>query len=185
MLQQLAALNRGLADDGEAPLMMGIGIHTGTVMLGTIGSAERMDGTAIGDTVNLASRVEGVTKRYGIALALSGATQDALDYPSNYLLRLIDRVQVLGRGQAVDVYEVFEADPPERVAHKRENQARMAEAVGSYRARDFAECEAQCRLILLLDPDDEVAALYLRRCEFISEHGLPPEGDLVAVLTEK
>lgn len=185
MLRQLAELNQDLAGRGEPPLVMGIGLHTGTVMLGTIGSEARMDGTAIGDTVNLASRVEGVTKRYGIALALSGATHEALEFPSNYLLRLIDRVQVLGRGRPVDVHEVYEADPPARVARKRENQARIAEAVAAYQARDFAACEAQGRLALLLDPEDEVAAMYVRRCELIREHGLPPDGDLVAVLTEK
>lgn len=185
MLERLGELNRDLAARGEAPLEMGIGLHTGTVMLGTIGSAARMDGTAIGDTVNLASRVEGVTKRYGISLALSDATHDALSFPSNYLLRRIDRVQVLGRGQAVDVYEVFEADPPQRVARKRENLARIAEAVAAYQAHDFAACEAQCRLAMLLDPEDEVAAMYVRRCELIREHGLPPDGELVAVLTEK
>ena len=185
MLGRLADFNQELAARGEPPLFMGIGLHTGTVMLGTIGSAARMDGTAIGDTVNLASRVEGVTKRYGIALALSGATHDALAYPSNYLLRLIDRVQVLGRGRPVDVHEVFEADPPQRVARKRENQTRIAEAVAAYQAHQFAACEEQCRLVLLLDPEDEVAAMYIKRCELIREHGLPPDGDLVAVLTEK
>ncbi len=185
MLGRLVDLNESLAARGESPLVMGIGLHTGTVMLGTIGSAARMDGTAIGDTVNLASRVEGVTKRYGIALALSGATHDALAFPSNYLLRLIDRVRVMGRGQPVDVHEVFEADPPQRVERKRENQARIAEAVAAYQAHDFAACAAQCRLALLLDPEDEVAAMYIKRCELIREHGLPPDGDLVAVLTEK
>lgn len=83
------------------------------------------------------------------------------------------------------MYEVFEADPPERVARKRENQARIAEAVSAYHTHDFAECEAQCRLVMLLDPEDEVAAMYVRRCELIREHGLPPDGELVAVLTEK
>ena len=60
-----------------------------------------------------------------------------------------------------------------------------AEAVAAYQAHQFAACEEQCRLVLLLDPEDEVAAMYIKRCELIREHGLPPDGDLVAVLTEK
>lgn len=185
MLGQLAELNRELQGRSEQPLAMGIGLHTGRVILGTIGAEGRMDGTAIGDTVNLASRVEGVTKRYGIALAISGATHKALEFPSNYLLRPIDRVKVVGRSRPVDVYEVYEADPPERIARKRENQARIAEAVAAFQDGDLDRCVEQCRLASLLDPEDEVAALYLQRCRLIQEHGLPPDGEMAAVLTEK
>ncbi len=185
MLRQRDQFNQELVQRGESPLAMGIGLHTGTVMLGTIGSEARMDGTVIGDTVNLASRMEGVTRQYGLDLVLSGDTHRALDFPSNYLLREIDRVQVVGRDQPVDVYEVFEADPPARAGRKRESLPRLAAVVAAYRARDFETCESECRLLQLLDPEDEVAAMYLRRCEVIREHGLPPDDELVAVLTEK
>jgi class 3 adenylate cyclase len=185
MLQERDALNTELAWDGGEPISLGIGLHSGPVMLGTIGSEARMDGTIIGDAVNLASRVEGVTKQYGVALAVSEATVSALEYPSNYLMREMDRVKMVGREEPVTVFEVFEADPPQRLARKRENLARLAEAIAQFRAKDIEGCEMACRMILMLDPEDEVAAMYLRRCEKIQELGLSPEDELVTALTEK
>jgi predicted ATPase/class 3 adenylate cyclase len=185
MLRERDALNHSLALDGRPPLALGIGLHTGPVMLGTVGTEVRMDGTVIGDTVNLASRIEGMTKQFGIALALSQATHDALEFPSNFLLRDIDRVQALGRNAPVTVYEVFEADPPDRAARKRESRAGLSAAIAHYRARDFDACESECRLLQLMDPDDAVVARYLARCIAIREHGLSTNEDMVEVLTSK
>jgi adenylate cyclase len=185
MRAAMAAHNAELRARGQPALAMGIGVHRGPVVAGVIGSAELVEYAVIGSTVNLASRVEGTTKQFGIALALSQATYDALDFPSNYLLRDIDRVQVLGRSAPVTVYEVFEGDPPERASRKRESQAPLAAAIAAYRAQDIEACQAQLQLLQLMDPDDEVVRRYLARCAAHRERGVEAGTDMVEVLGEK
>jgi adenylate cyclase len=102
MLARLEHLNMRLQDSGQTPLAMGIGIHTGPAVVGTIGSPERMDYTAIGDTVNLASSVELLTKQVGHPLLLTSATRDAL--PSAIGIRPLVPQLVPGRSASVMLY---------------------------------------------------------------------------------
>ena len=88
---------------------MGIGLHAGPVMLGTIGSAHRMDTTVIGDTVNTASRLEGLTEPYGAAVVVSGAVRDRLRDPGRFTFREVGRVRAKGKIAPVTVHEVLDA----------------------------------------------------------------------------
>lgn len=107
MREQLVILNRQLHTRGLPPLDLGIGIHTGALVVGAIGSPLRLDYTVIGDTVNLASRVESLTRQFGVPILLSTETRDALD--SVLGLREIGTTEVKNRRQLVTVWAL---DPP-------------------------------------------------------------------------
>ncbi|HMY47390.1 MAG TPA: 7TM diverse intracellular signaling domain-containing protein, partial [Leptospiraceae bacterium] len=111
MKRNLSIYNTRRASKGFEPLRVGIGINTGLVILGTIGEPERMDGTVISDTVNLASRIEGLTKHYDAALLITEQTLFRLDDPTRYRIRLIERVRVKGKHEPVSIFEVFDGDP--------------------------------------------------------------------------
>ncbi len=107
MLDCLERFNETLEKEGHPTLEIGIGINTGTLMLGTIGESHRMDTTVIGDAVNLASRVEELTKSYGKSLLTSEYTLDVLENSSRFKTRLVDQVTVRGKTKNVKIYEVF------------------------------------------------------------------------------
>jgi class 3 adenylate cyclase/HAMP domain-containing protein len=100
---------RRLAD--LAPIAIGIGVNSGSLMLGTIGEKHRMDGTVISDAVNLASRIEDLTKVYRAGLLMSQYTYEQLAEPEAYGIRPIDVVRVKGKTQPVAIYEVFQNNP--------------------------------------------------------------------------
>ncbi|HUX12184.1 MAG TPA: adenylate/guanylate cyclase domain-containing protein [Spirochaetia bacterium] len=104
MLSQLELLNREWASDGRPPLAIGIALHTGTVIAGNIGSPDRMDYTVIGDTVNLASRLEGLNKKYHTGLLISGDTRDAAGSSAD--MRFLGESEVRGREQPVRLYTI-------------------------------------------------------------------------------
>ncbi|MEG4247325.1 AAA family ATPase [Microcoleus sp. Pol10D4] len=165
MLHRLAEYNEYCANAGCAPIQIGIGINTGSLMLGTVGGPNRMDGTVISDAVNLASRVESLTKNYGVALLITQPTYSRLKNPSQYAIRTIDTVKVKGKSEAVTIYEVFDADPPEIKQAKLATLELFAEARALYSggklfeaARLFEECWRQ-------NPGDRVAKMYWERCE--------------------
>ncbi|NJN30352.1 MAG: GAF domain-containing protein [Synechococcales cyanobacterium RM1_1_8] len=106
MLQRLQGYNLQRAAQGLPPIRIGIGINTGGLMLGTVGGKTRMDSTVIGDAVNLAARLEGLTKTYGLSLLVSHHTVAELPPDHGYRLRPVDRVQVKGKAETVDIYEV-------------------------------------------------------------------------------
>ena len=94
-------------------------MNTGDVILGMVGGTKRIDGNVIGDTVNLASRLEGLTKIYGVSLLISNSTFNSLENPEEYSIRLIDTVTVKIKVEIVTFFEVFEIDSPECLEGKK------------------------------------------------------------------
>ena len=92
------------------PIAVGVGLHRGSLMLGTIGEAERMDGTVIADAVNVASRVEGLTKYFGAPILVTESVYAALSDPSRYAMRYLGRVPVKGKLNEIGIYEVLDAE---------------------------------------------------------------------------
>ncbi len=165
MLHSLAEYNEYCANSGCAPIQIGIGINTGSLMLGTVGGPNRMDGTVISDAVNLASRVESLTKNYGVSLLITQPTYSRLKNPSEYAIRTLDTVKVKGKSEAVTVYEVFEADPLAMKEGKLATLKLFVEARAIYSegklfeaARLFEECWRQ-------NQGDRVAKIYWERCQ--------------------
>lgn len=165
MLQTLAKYNLTREERNYSPIYMGIGINTGSLMLGTVGGESRMDGTVISDAVNLASRVEGLTKNYGVPLLISHHTFSALTIPSDYDIRLIDKVKVKGKSELVTVYEVFDADAPEVREGKAIAKTIFESAWMLYDRERFREAAPLFEDCVLRNPGDRVAAIYLTRCQ--------------------
>ncbi|HIK33987.1 MAG TPA: response regulator [Oscillatoriales cyanobacterium M59_W2019_021] len=164
MLHNLAEYNIHRGRSGYKPIEIGIGINTGNLMLGTVGGQFRMDGTVIGDAVNLASRVEGLTKYYGASLLISDRTFFALRTPEKYDLRAIDRVTVKGKSEKVSVFEVFSADPENVRSLKHQTKHLFEQAVVLYQTQYWQDAEGMFSQCLTQNPGDRVAKIYLERC---------------------
>lgn len=165
MLHRLTEYNQDRAKAGYEPIRIGIGINTGSLMLGTVGGYSRMDTTVISDTVNLASRIEGLTKDYKVSLLISHYTFSQLKDANQYAFRLIDRVKVKGKLAAVSVYEVFDADPPKIRDSKLVTKTAFEEALLLYHLHSFAGAAQLFEDCLRLNPTDTVAQIYLERCQ--------------------
>ena len=185
MLGRLADYNRGRQKAGYQPIQIGIGLHTGRLILGTIGGQNRMDGTVISDAVNLASRIEGMTKIYGASLLISEGTYSRLQDTSQYAIRVVDRVQVKGKTEATTVYEVFDGDPSPIIGIKRKTLDDFNGGLDLYRRKKFTEAGKLFAKVLQTNEDDIAASLYLKRCEHFGEHGVPKEWEGIIVLEEK
>jgi len=171
MLERLENYNKGRARAGYRPISIGIGVNTGIVMLGTVGGIGRMEGTVISDAVNLASRLEEMSKVYGVPLLISEHTLHSLEDPSRYGIRFLARNRVKGKQEAQSVYEVFDADPPAVRAAKRRTRKRFEEALAFYFVGDIYR--ARTRLVRCLEeaPEDAPARFYLARCDEYLRNG--------------
>jgi class 3 adenylate cyclase len=119
MLDTLDQFNACRRAAGQQPIAIGIGINTGSLMLGTIGERHRMDGTVISDAVNLAARVESLTKDYKVPLLISEHTRRQLTDPNAYDIRPIDVVVVKGKTLPVAIFGVYQrVQPTERAVSK-------------------------------------------------------------------
>lgn len=168
MLHQLTLYNDGRTRAGYMPIRIGIGINTGLVMMGTVGGHNRMDSTVIGDAVNLASRLEGLTKNYGTPLVISANTLYALADHNAYSIRFLDRLRIKGRYQAQSVYEVFDADQePLRLA-KLETLRSFEDALAFYHLGRADLAQPLLQECLRVTPDDWAVRVYLERCKEFS-----------------
>ena len=158
MMDGLNKLNEGWRAQGIPSLDIGVGINTGEAVVGNMGAELRFDYTAIGDTVNLASRLEGMNKLYGTHVLVSEFTYNHVK--DDFLFREIDLVRVKGKLKPIVVYELAgrKADP--RAALVQEYSV----ALGIYRARRFQEAKTAFEAILERYPDDGPSRLYVQRC---------------------
>ncbi len=161
MQRGMAKLRNDLAAQGLPEIHMRIGLNTGKAIVGNMGSRHRFSYSALGDCVNLASRLEGTNKLYGTGILLSGESTHGLgaDIP----LRHVDRVRVAGKTEAVDVYTP--CDDPAWIAHSEE-------ALAATFAREWDLAEERWRGLLADHPDDKGIKLHLAR--IAAWRGAPP-----------
>jgi hemerythrin-like metal-binding protein len=165
MLDTLVGYNEGRKRAGYVPLQIGIGLNAGMVMIGTVGGRMRMDSTVIGDAVNLASRMEEMTKTYLTPLLLSGHTLYSLSDVSKFRIRFIDRVHAKGRHAPVSVYEVFDNDNLPLQHRKLATQDKFERALAYYHMRESQRSIPLLEECLDIVPEDYVAQIYLERCK--------------------
>jgi len=167
MLRRLDRYNQERQRYNKTVVEFGIGINTGTVMLGTVGGRNRMDSTAISDTVNVASRIERMTRIYSANLLISHHTFLELIDSNVYAMRVIDRVQVKGKVAYVSVYEVFDPDPPEQRAGKLASRTDFETGLALFYQERFAEAQKRFQRCVEICPTDKVARSYYERCSTI------------------
>jgi class 3 adenylate cyclase/HAMP domain-containing protein len=185
MIQALKEYNEHRQRQNYKPINIGIGIHTGRLMLGTVGEQERMDGTVIADAVNLCSRLESLTKLYGVNVVISGDTLELLADKAKYDVRFLDKVQVKGKNKPVVIYEVYNGDPEKDKEKKKKNLPFFLQALEEYTRGDFKKALALFKILLQQEAEDKLYALYNDRCEHFLKYGAPKEWKGIITLDSK
>lgn len=175
MLRALQAFNAERSACGLPAVAMGVGINTGALMLGTIGGPNRIKCGVIGDPVNLAARIEGLTKQMALPLLVGDETVRGLTRPGAHLLRPVGRVVLVGRNVPVIVHEVFDADPPAMRDAKLLALDRYRQACTAYYARAWADARAGFDAAVRACPGDHVALDYRQRCDALLEQDPGPD----------
>jgi hypothetical protein len=175
MQQQIDSFNKDHDRSGDNLLRVGVGIHSGPVIIGTVGSEERMESTVTGDTVNLAARLEGLTKFYKSKILISQSTYDFIKDDKSLEFRELDLVQVKGKEEPVTIVEVLNTDPKAIRKQKLANREKFAEALVSYRAQKWTAATTKFKSCLKTCPEDGAVALYLERCKIYKK--TPPPKD--------
>jgi adenylate cyclase len=161
MRRELRKLNEKWRGEGRMGLGMAIGINQGEVIVGNIGSQERMDPTVIGDAVNLASRLESLTRVYGLDI-LVGASAAELVRDEVYL-RSVARVQVKGKIKPADVFTFIGSHDEKLDPEFLKWLETYEEGLEKFRVRDFTEAKILFSRFLEFYPDDRLAKMYLER----------------------
>ena len=162
MLSKLEILNKKRVKDNLPNISIGIGINSGSVMLGTLGVADRMEGSVISDTVNLSARLEELTKYYKVPLIISSDTEKML--PGSIMRREIDEIEVKGKTNKVRIFEVFQWESKKIRDKKIELMPIFDKALEQYRKNNLKNCHKQLKKYEELLPDDPILDLYLNRC---------------------
>ena len=165
MLRRLRRLNQARRERSEPEMRIGIGINTGQLMLGTIGGGNRMEATVISDAVNVASRLESLTKQHGVALLISEDTHRALRDKDRYALRCLGRASFKGKEEQANIYEVFDADPPQLRRGKLASREDFEEGCRLLRIGDRRAARVRFSRCVELVPGDVCAARLLEDCE--------------------
>lgn len=184
-LEQVAALpslHKKFAEQGWPPLDFRIGLHTGTVLYGDLGSQTRSNYTIMGDTVNVASRLEGANKLFGTKILMSESTHQAAQ--NDIEARELDFLRVEGKKQPLRVFELA-ALKGELSPVKREAFAIFSDALRLYRERRFTESRAEFLRVTLLLPNDRPSNLYIDRCDQFMRTPPSADWDGVFVMTSK
>ncbi|MDY7035413.1 MAG: adenylate/guanylate cyclase domain-containing protein [Thermodesulfobacteriota bacterium] len=182
MRNAIKTFNRENHGKGLPQLRIGIGIHTGEVILGNIGSEKKLDYTVIGDSVNMASRLEGLTKTYNSSIIIS---QDTYEHVQNDITcRLLDHVKVKGKDRPITIYEVIDA-----VASVDEQTSRIIaltqKGFKQYRQRAFSESISTFDTILGIRPNDFLSKMFISRCLDYQRHQPPDDWDGYCVYETK
>ncbi|MDH3243793.1 MAG: ATP-binding protein, partial [Saprospiraceae bacterium] len=173
--REVHVYNERRTSKGKIPITIGIGMHTGPLVMGIIGDTDRNDTATISDTVNAASRMEGLTKYYGANIIISGEGLGTIDNKDQFNIRYLSKVQVKGKNEVIEAYECFDGDPPEMIEKKLNTKSLYEEGLKQYFEKDFAAATGTFGLILRENQDDKVARYFLSKSAGFIQTGVPDD----------
>jgi adenylate cyclase len=165
MQANLKMFNEKRALDRLPPLAVGIGINSGSLLLGTVGFKDRMDCSVISDAVNVASRVETLTRVYGADILISEQTYQRIE-ADKFLSRSLGYTTVKGKIQPIKIYEIFSHNSPEEIQWKKEYSALFDQAVSRFEEKNYLEASSLFRQIISKNPRDLPAEYFFQHCQF-------------------
>lgn len=157
--------NRERYEKGRSKIGMGIGIHTGKVMLGILGEQMRMDQNVISDNVNVASRVQDLTRIYDAPILFTGESKSKLASSEKFSYRYLGNTNVKGRAQEIEIFECFDDPSAPESQKKIDSIDSFNDAVSSYYKEDYMAASIVLKRVLKECPDDKAAKLFLDRCK--------------------
>ncbi len=157
----------------KAPIKIGVGLHTGPLIMGITGDHERMDATTIADTVNTASRLESLTKYYKGNLLLSEASLKNIAKPEEFFIRHLGSVQLKGKMESISIYECFNGSDIHEIEKKIASLPFFAEAMADYLNQAFAEAYEKFYHVLEIHPEDLTTKLFLNKTTHYLNNGIP------------
>jgi len=181
MIRTLSQLQPLLNELGVPQFRIGVGINTGDMVVGNMGSDERFDYTVMGDSVNLGSRLEGTNKEYGTSIIISGSTYE--NVKEQFHCRELDCIRVKGKTKPITIYELLGGIRDASV--ERDLTERFHVALSLYQGRNFKEAAAKLEDILQTFPQDGPSQLYLERCRQYLLQPPPEDWDGVFTMTRK
>lgn len=167
MHRALPDINKGFKKKRFPEVKIGIGINTGKSMLGIVGEKKRIDSTVISDTVNVASRLEGLTKIYGARIIVSEQVFKETGH-GDFEFRYLGKVSIKGRAEALGIYEVLDADEEQIKEKKLRDRVDFEKAVQFFDKKKWGRAQQLFHELLSKNPDDEPAACFLKKCSDIT-----------------
>jgi two-component system sensor histidine kinase ChiS len=165
MNKELINFNAARTTSGGETVNMGVGIHIGQLVLGTIGRETRMETTVISDTVNASARLESLNKIYGTNVLISGVVRNELSQTTQKMCRLIDRTQVKGKSEFLDVYEVFSTEDKEVLEAKASSIQTLEKVVNHFLDDDKKMAVSEFAKIKNLNTLDPVISFWEKRLD--------------------
>lgn len=171
MQREVSELNQVLIQNSKSPIQIGIGMHTGPLIMGITGDFDRMDACTISDTVNTASRVESLTKHFKASILLSDASLNQIENKSGFHLRNLGLVQLKGKHHSINVHECFSCDELPQLENKLKTLSIFNEGVNNYLNKSFVMANEAFKKVTEINPDDRTARFFYNISSQILESG--------------
>lgn len=172
MQKTLAAINQERRSRNESPIRIGIGMHTGPLIMGITGDKDRMDATTISDTVNTAARLESLTKYYNVGIIISEASMVQIN-KELYHLRYLGPVQLKGKTEPIHIHECFDGDREADILAKQRTIPLFTVGIENYLKRSFETSVNAFQTIRDIHPADKTATFFLERAQDLLQRGTP------------
>ncbi|MBF0238740.1 MAG: HAMP domain-containing protein [SAR324 cluster bacterium] len=185
MQHELRVYNEHRSRSGYSPVCAGIGIHSGPVIIGTVGSLDRMDSTVLGETVNLASRIESLTKHYGVDILASSNTLRLLKNHGQFQYRELDKIRPKGASRAIDLFEIYDHYPPEIRNLKYESGKYILKGLVFRNLQEWDEAIQAFEQAHAIFPEDKAPIFHIWQCHELQQQNPDDDWDGSIVLNNK
>jgi len=183
--RNMQAYNSQRKEQERRPINIGIGMHQGPLIMGILGDERRQEANLVSDTVNTASRMEGLTKYYGTAIIASESVLHSVPANRDIAYRSLGKVQVKGKKHALEIFDVFESDRPHIYQKKESTRDIFHRGLNKYNERCFEEATAAFAQVLSVHPEDRPAQLYLNNAIKYHSSGVGTDWEGVEIMEIK
>ena len=185
MQKEVEQFNIARLLNNQTPIQIGVGMHTGPLIMGITGDKDRMDACTISDTVNTASRLEGLTKHYKTSIILSDASLEQINNKENFHLRNLGMVQLKGKQESIKIHECFSGNTSKDIQKKAATLSLFNEGISHYLDKSFNKAHEVFTQVIKENPEDRTAAFFFTNTKQVMEEGFSKNREGIVEMQEK